>query len=82
MVVMKAERSDWFLSFSYLKWITNKDLLYTTWNTDQCNVATWMRRQFEEEWIHVHVWLSPFAIHLKLYQNCLSAIPQYKIKSF
>ena len=22
----------------YLKWITNKDLLYSTWNSDQCYV--------------------------------------------
>jgi hypothetical protein len=32
------------------------------------------------EWIHVCVWLSPFAIHLKLSQ-ILKAIPPYKIKS-
>ena len=81
--IFQARILEWVaISFSYLKWITNKDLLYTTWNTAQCNVATWMRRQSGEEWIHVHVWLSPFAIHLKLSQNCLSAIPQYKIKSF
>ena len=23
------------------------------------------------EWIHVNVWLSPFAVHLKLSQHCL-----------
>ena len=23
----------------YLKWITNKDLLYSTWNSAQCSVA-------------------------------------------
>jgi len=28
------------------------------------------------------VWLSPFALHLKLSQHCSSAILQYKIKSF
>ena len=26
----------------YLKWITNKDLLYITWNSAQCYVAAWM----------------------------------------
>ena len=26
----------------YLKWITNKDLLYSTWNSAQCYVPTWM----------------------------------------
>ena len=30
------------------------------------------------EWIHVYVWLSPFAVHLKLSQHCSSATPQYK----
>ena len=26
----------------YLKWISNKDLLYSTWNSVQCYVAAWM----------------------------------------
>ena len=46
----------------YLKWITNKDLLYSTWNSAQCYVAAWMGGEFEGEWIHVYVWLSPFAV--------------------
>ena len=25
-----------------LKWITNKDLLYSTWHSAQCYVAAWM----------------------------------------
>ena len=33
-----------------------------------------------EEWIHVHVGLSPLAVHLKLPQHCWLAVPQYKIK--
>ena len=32
------------------------------------------------DWIHVHVWLSPCALHPKLSQYCKLAIPQYKIK--
>ena len=47
----------------YLKWITNKDLLYSSGNTAQCYVSAWMGGEFEGEWIHV--WLSPFAVHLK-----------------
>ena len=49
----------------YLKWITNKDLLNSTWNSAQCYVAAWMGREFGEEWIHVCIWLSLFTIHLK-----------------
>ena len=30
----------------YLKWITNKDLLYSTWNSAQCCVAAWMGGEF------------------------------------
>ena len=37
----------------YLKWITNKDLLYTTWNSVQHYVAAWMEVRFGGEWIHV-----------------------------
>ena len=32
----------------------------------QCCVAVWMGGEFEGEWVHVNVWLSPFVIHLKL----------------
>ena len=35
----------------YLKWITTR---------------TWMGGEFGEERIHTYVWLSPFAVHLKL----------------
>ena len=57
----------------YFKWITNKDLLYSTGNSAQCYVVTWMGGEFGGEWIHVYVWLSPFAVYLKLSNivNCL-----------
>ena len=45
----------------YLKWMTNKDLLYGTWNSAQCYVAAWMGGAFTGGWIHVNVWLSPFS---------------------
>ena len=54
----------------YLKRITNEDLLYSTGNSAQCYVAAWMGGEFAEEWIHVYVWLSHFAVHLKLLQHC------------
>ena len=33
----------------YLKWITNKDLLYRTGNFTQCYVATWTGEEFGGE---------------------------------
>ena len=54
----------------YLKWVTNQDLLQSTGNSAQCYVAAWMGEGFGGEWIHVYVWLSPFAVHLKLSQHC------------
>ena len=53
-----------------LKCVTNKDLLYSTWNFVQCYVAAWMGGQFGGEWIHVYVRLSPFTVHLKLSRYC------------
>ena len=32
----------------YLKWITNKDLLYSTGNSAQWYVETWMERSLTE----------------------------------
>ena len=52
----------------YLKWITNRDILYSTWNSAQCYVPALMGGTFGREWIHVYVWLSPLAVHLKLSQ--------------
>ena len=37
----------------YLKWITNKDLLYSTGNSAQCYVAACMGAGLGGEWIHV-----------------------------
>ena len=54
----------------YLKWITNKELLYSMWNSAQCYVAAWMGVGFGGEWIHVCVYLSCSALHLKLSQHC------------
>ena len=54
----------------YLKWITNENLLYSTWNSAQCYVPAWMGERFGGEWIYVCVLLSPFAVHLKLSQHC------------
>ena len=53
----------------YLKWITNKVLLYSTGNSAQCYVATWMGGAFRGELIHAHVWLNFFAVYLKLSQH-------------
>ena len=33
----------------YLKWITNKDLLYSTGNSAQCYVAAWIGGEFVGE---------------------------------
>ena len=41
---------------------------YSTGNSAQCHMAAWMGEEFEEEWIHVYVRLSPFAVYLKLSQ--------------
>ena len=53
-----------------LKWITSQDLLYSTGNSAQCHVAAWTGGAFGGKWIHVYVWLSPFALHLELSQHC------------
>ena len=64
----------------YLKWITKKDLLYSIWNSAQCYVAAWMEGGFGGRMeMCVCVWMSPFAVHLKLSQHCELAICQYKM---
>ena len=54
----------------FLKWLTKKDLLNSTGSSAQCYMAVWMGGELEGEWIHVYVWLSSLAVHLKLPQYC------------
>ena len=54
----------------YLKWIMNKDLLYSTGNSAHCYMAACMGGEFGGKWILVYVWLNPFVLHLKLSQYC------------
>ena len=54
----------------HLKWITRKDILCSTWNSAQCYMAACMEGEFGGERIHVHLRLSPFAVHLKQSQHC------------
>jgi len=43
----------------YLKWITNKDLLYNIWNSAQLDMAAWTGEGFEEiGYIYMYGWLS------------------------
>ena len=65
-------------SVSMLIW---NSLTIPSLNSAQCYVAVWIGREFGGKWIRVYVWLSSFAVYLKLPQYCLSAISQYKIKS-
>ena len=42
----------------YLKWITNKDLLNSTWNSAQCYGAGWMEGSLGEHgYIYVYGWV-------------------------
>ena len=56
---MVTKGKDWvgmdMYTLLYLKWITNKDFLYSTRNSAQCYVAAWIGGEFGEEWIHVYV---------------------------
>ena len=38
----------------YFKWITNKNLLYSIWDSAQCGVAAWMGGEFGGECIRVY----------------------------
>ena len=57
----------------YLKWITNKDLLYSTWNSAQCHVAAWMGGGLGENgYMYMYGWVpSPFTWN---YHNIISQL--------
>ena len=53
--VRKLEMDIYTLVF--LKWIINKDLLYSTGDSVQCYVAAWIGRESGGEWMHVCVYI-------------------------
>ena len=55
----------------YLKWITNKDLLYSTGTLRNARWQLGWEQHLEENGYMLYVWLSPFAVHLRLSQHCL-----------
>ena len=57
------------LHMTIFKVDNQQELHYSTWNSARY-VAAWMERKFGGEWKHVHAWLKPFAVHLKLSQLC------------
>ena len=64
-VKMTADREFGMVMYTllFVKWVTKKDLLYSTRNSAQCYVAAWMGGEFGGEWIHIYVWLSPSAVN-------------------
>ena len=62
----------------YFKWIINKDLLYSTWNSAQCYVALDSKEDLGENgWTHVYVvaeslYSSPETITILLISYCCS----------
>ena len=58
----------------YFKGITNKVLIAQRTLLNVMWKPGW--EGIRGEWIHVCVWQSPFAVHLKLSQHCSSALPQ------
>ena len=61
-----------------LKWVTNKNLLYSTGNSAQGYMAARMEEEFGRGWIQVL--LSRSAVHLRLSPD--RSILQCKIKCF
>ena len=64
----------------YLKWITSKDLMYSTWNSAQCYVAAWIGKELGGGCTHVYVWLSPFRCSPKMITILLIGYTPVKIK--
>ena len=64
----------------YFKWLTRKDLRYSTGYSAKCYLAAWIGGGLRGEWIHVCAWLSPSTLHLKLPQHVNWPHPNRKFK--
>ena len=59
----------------YLKWIANKDLLYSTWNSAQCSVPSWMEVGFGGELVHMAEMLCPETVRDSLVAQTVKNLP-------
>ena len=64
-----------------VKQMTSKDLPYSTGNSTQYSIMTYMGKEWKKEWIYVNVWLTHFALQQKLTQHCKSIRLQLKKKN-
>ena len=52
----KLEGWDWYIhTLLYIKYIANKDLLYSTGNSTQYSVMAYMGKESKKEWMYVYV---------------------------
>ena len=65
----------------YLKWITNKDLRYSTGSSAQCCVAAWMGGEFGGERTHLCVWLHHSPGSITAFLTGFSPRPNKKLKN-
>ena len=56
--------------------LTNNYLLYSTENSTQYSVMTYMEEESKTEWLHVCVQLNHCAVHMGLIQRCKSTMHQ------
>ena len=60
----------------YTKLVSNKDLVYSWEKSIQHSVIAYIGKEFEKEWMYMHMHDIHFAVHLKLTQYSKSTILQ------
>ena len=71
--VLKSRDIPLLRKFCIVKAVVFPVVMYRceSWTIKKADyVAIWIGGEFGREWIHVYVWLSPFAVHLKLSKHC------------
>ena len=67
LMVIHFKYSSVYMSIPNFFKMDSTGPLYSTRSSAQCYVAAWVGGEFGREWIAVHVWLSPFPVHVKLH---------------
>ena len=74
-------RGGWKAGLAYTHCnIQNRSVTRTYWKnlgtSTPGSVIAYMGKESEKEWIYVYVWLTHFAIHLKITRHCKLSILQ------
>ena len=57
-IVRRRDKLEAWYDYYLIRLIINKDLQYSTGNSSQCSVITYVRKEYKEEYMYMYNWIT------------------------